>query len=122
MRVVATADLHGDLPNINAWPDGDVLVLAGDTCFLERNWRRPNSATFAPMRSNEWLGVAREKYTHIVGIAGNHDFAMESAPTLARGLDWTYLQDEEIVIDGFKFYGTPWSKTFLNWAFMKPDD
>jgi len=32
----------------------------------------------------------------------------------------TYLQDEEVVIDGIKFYGSPWQPEFMNWAFNLP--
>lgn len=118
MRIVATADLHGALPDISDWPDADVLVLAGDTGFLElgtTHWRGQLEPTL------DWLVACREKYAHVLGVAGNHDFGMRDDPKRARRLPWTYLQDEAVEIDGFKFYGTPWSKTFGHWAFMQPD-
>jgi Icc-related predicted phosphoesterase len=33
-----------------------------------------------------------------------------------------YLQDTETIINGKKFYGTPWTPSFNNWSFMKDDD
>jgi Icc-related predicted phosphoesterase len=30
-----------------------------------------------------------------------------------------YLQDQSVIIEGLKFYGSPWQPTFHNWAFNK---
>lgn len=122
MRIVATADLHGALPNISGWPEADVLVIAGDTEFLETPTLR--ELLDFPGQVEDvfiWLEKANAKYEHVIGIAGNHDFAMQGEPAWARKLPWTYLCDEALEINGLKFYGTPWSKTFMNWAFMQPD-
>ena len=35
--------------------------------------------------------------------------------------DIIYLQDSEVVIDGIKFYGSPYSNEFCNWAFMEDE-
>jgi 3',5'-cyclic AMP phosphodiesterase CpdA len=56
---------------------------------------------------NEWLGTL--KFKHKIIIAGNHDFAFEQNPEARSWItNATYLQDESIVIEGIKFYGSPW--------------
>lgn len=45
----------------------------------------------------------------------------EEDPALACSLltNATYLRDEETVINGIRFYGSPWSPKFFSWAFNK---
>ena len=31
-------------------------------------------------------------------------------------------KDSEVIIDGIKFYGSPWVTKFYDWAFMKLDE
>jgi Icc-related predicted phosphoesterase len=64
-------------------------------------------------------------YKHKIFIAGNHDFCFERfnnnyeevMSLLKTYPNITYLMDEEIIIDGVKFYGSPWQPEFYNWAF-----
>ena len=70
----------------------------------------------------QWLG--RFPHPHKVVIAGNHDkpFQVNQTEAISAliGNDPTihYLQDSAITIDGIKFYGSPWTPTFMNWYFM----
>jgi Icc-related predicted phosphoesterase len=114
-RIVATADLHGNLPEV---PQCDVLLVAGDVCPVsdhrldfQRRWLED---AFAP-----WL--LRAPAAAIVGIAGNHDFVAEADPALVRGLPWTYLCDETALAGGLKVHGSPFTPTFRDWAFMRDD-
>ena len=56
-------------------------------------------------------------------VAGNHDTSIERR--LIAKEEWAinggiiYLENEEVTIDGVKFYGSPHTPTFGNWAFMK---
>lgn len=61
---------------------------------------------------NAFLKPFPHQYKIVVG--GNHDHLLASSPDLGRELlqDAIYLQDEEIVINGIKIYGTPWQPTF----------
>ena len=54
----------------------------------------------------------------MVGVAGNHDFVGEIDSGALRDLDWHYLQDETVVIDGLSYFGSPWTSRFQDWAFM----
>ncbi len=116
MRVVCLADLHGYLPEV---PPCDVLLVAGDICPTDderperqRRWLR---STFA-----RWL--ADVPAATVVGVAGNHDFVGETDPSALRDLDWHYLQDETIEIDGLSVYGSPWTSRFQEWAFMLTEE
>lgn len=62
-------------------------------------------------------------------IAGNHDFAFQNKPhflsqyinaeTLSQ-YGCVYLEDSECVVNGVKFYGSPWQPWFHDWAFNLP--
>lgn len=117
MRFVCVADLHGFLPVV---PRCDVLLVAGDICptgderpETQRRWL---SSTFA-----RWLADVPAEV--VVGVAGNHDFVGEVDPDALRSLDWHYLQDESIEIDGLRYHGSPWTSRYEEWAFMlSPDE
>lgn len=109
MKICAIADTHQKHDQINI-PDGDVFVFAGDMTSFNRS--RQHYVKF-----NEWLGTL--PHAHKLVISGNHDELFQKQPDLARSLmtNCTYLEDDEIVIDGIKFYGSPWQKWFYDWAF-----
>ena len=69
----------------------------------------------------EWFG--KLPYAHKIFIAGNHDFFFErEKPEIIRkSIPETvhYLKDEEIVIDGIKIWGSPYTPWFFRWAFNK---
>lgn len=69
---------------------------------------------------NAWLG--RQRFKHKIVIAGNHDRLFERNKADAESIltAATYLQDQAIIIDGIKFYGSPWQPEFFSWAFNLP--
>jgi len=93
-------------------PNGDFLIFAGDMSMMGREQEI--------QRFNSFLGRLPHKYKII--IAGNHDFLFETNPERARSLitNAIYLEDESIEIEGIKFYGSPWSPWFYDWAFNLP--
>jgi hypothetical protein len=116
MRFVCVADLHGYLPEI---PPCDVLLVAGDVCPTDDERPETQShwlhSTFA-----SWLaGVPARS---VIGVAGNHEFVGERDPAALRELDWHYLQDEGLELDGVRYYGSPWTMRFQDWAFMLDED
>jgi Icc-related predicted phosphoesterase len=108
MRIACVSDLHGYFPEI---PDCDVLVLAGDYCPHTDGAVLWLNKRFAPWIENV------SKRCRIVGIAGNHDFPFETDADKINPMEWTYLQDSGCQIDGVKFWGTPYTPRFFDWAF-----
>jgi Icc-related predicted phosphoesterase len=125
MKIVATSDFHGSLPQI---PECDLLLIGGDICPIEgshkpasqRSWLRK---TFAP-----WLEEQPAK--EIVWILGNHDFVGElpGFNRIAEELPGVYLKDSSTVFfdyrsqKPFKIYGFPWTPNLKHWAFYKSDN
>lgn len=112
MRVVAISDTHNftrlDLPK------GDILIHCGDALMSGEEWELE--------RFNDWLKTL--KFKHIIYVAGNHDRIFEKDKKRAKAIlsHATYLEDRLIQVEGFKIYGSPWTPTFLNWAFMLPEE
>jgi Icc-related predicted phosphoesterase len=116
-RLVFVSDTHGYLQDVKL-PEGDILVHAGDLSSVGEI-----TEISKVMYQFEKL---LSKYSHIIFIAGNHDKLYERNLDLAKSLIYEknihYLQDEELVIDGIKFYGSPWTLEFFDWAFMYDRD
>lgn len=105
IRIIATADLHGELPDI---PECDLLLIGGDVC---PDGSLAFQAKWLDSKYRNWLQTIPAK--EIVGIAGNHDLIFEKAEHLVpHGLRWHYLKDSAIELYGFKIYGTPWQLPF----------
>jgi Icc-related predicted phosphoesterase len=116
MRICATSDFHGYLPD--DLPESDLLLIAGDVCPM---WNHDQTFQYTWLRTefSEWLSRQYERTQHIVGIAGNHDFALDEQT--GNSLPWTYLQDTSFAIGGIKIHGSPWTPRYGKWAYMKPD-
>ncbi|NIR16687.1 MAG: metallophosphoesterase [Desulfobacterales bacterium] len=115
MKLVLISDTHQRHKYLRM-PKGDVLVHAGDFCS-HGNYEEVK-------RFGDWLRTL--DYHHILFIAGNHDktfeFDLEKSLKLIpeetiTGGKIHYLQDGYIVLQGVKFYGSPWQPRFYNWAF-----
>jgi Icc-related predicted phosphoesterase len=110
MRIVTISDTH--LRHNIVVPDGDVLIHAGDLTM--------SGSIPEVIEATHWLHRLPHKYK--VVVAGNHDWLFQLAPEKARSLmnGLVYLQDEEIMIEGYHIFGTPWQPAFLAWAFNVP--
>lgn len=109
IRLVALSDTHGYHDQIVV-PDGDILICAGDWC---RDGRVDDAHEFL-----KWF--ASKKHKHKVLVAGNHDRVMETHPHLVSiPKSVTYLEDSGATIMGLKFWGSPCTPFFLNWAFNR---
>jgi Icc-related predicted phosphoesterase len=109
MRIAAISDTHNKHRKINI-PECDVFLHAGDISDFNRS--KNHYIDF-----NDWVGSIQAR--HKVIIAGNHDELFQKHPEEAKSImtNCTYLEDDWVVIDGFKIYGSPWQKWFYNWAF-----
>lgn len=112
MRIVAVADTHLYHDEL-AVPDGDVFVHAGDMC---RGGDLDELALAAA-----WIRSLPHP-TKIV-VAGNHDWAFALDRERAVGLlgpGITYLEDSGAIVDGVRFWGSPWQPSFNDWAYNLP--
>lgn len=108
MRLVCLSDTHSMHRQVDV-PDGDVLIHAGD-CL--------GAGTLEELDDlNDWLGSLPHR--HKILIAGNHDWCFQNDPVAARArvTQAVYLQDEGITLDQVRFWGSPWTPVFFDWAF-----
>lgn len=108
MKLVLISDTHEKHGKLTV-PDGDVLVHAGDLTY--------RGDFYATLEAAQWLRSLPHK--HKIVIAGNHDYLFEKKNKEARGLmdGLHYLENESVVIEGIKFYGSPVQPRFYDWAF-----
>eukprot|EP01059_Diplonema_ambulator_P033923 TRINITY_DN7365_c0_g1_i1.p1 TRINITY_DN7365_c0_g1~~TRINITY_DN7365_c0_g1_i1.p1 ORF type:complete len:291 (+),score=79.70 TRINITY_DN7365_c0_g1_i1:44-874(+) len=126
LRIVCVSDTHS-LEGAMRFkvPDGDVLVHAGD---FTNTGELHNVVKF-----NKWLGELPHKYK--VVIAGNHEtsFDVEAYPKIGKRFHSEpqdplqcraaltnmthYLENTACEIEGYKFWGSPWSPRFHDWGF-----
>lgn len=98
-------------------PDADVLICTGDFSFIHVESNLENTQKYV-----DWM--ANQPHKHKILCAGNHDWFMQDIyhnPELREQIDWKGVQllmDEEAIIDGVKFYVSPWVPRFFDWAFM----
>ena len=110
MRIIAISDTHGKHSAITALPAGDVLVHAGD--FM-RDWEDL-------LLFNHWLGLV--PFKHRIVCAGNHERPFQIHADQARSMltNAIYLENSGVTIDGLRFWGSPYTPEFMDWAFMYP--
>jgi 3',5'-cyclic AMP phosphodiesterase CpdA len=131
MRIAALSDQHGFLPDV---PDCDLLIVAGDVCPDRFG---PHFAGSHPefqkdwfdRKARPWLAGARAR--HRLLTWGNHDWCGErcgfdeDAPGTASSevLQILNAQSSDVEVGGERLHvwGSPWSKQFGFWAFMRPD-
>lgn len=119
MRITFISDTHTKHRFCeHALTGGDVLIHSGD--IMNSGWHEREVREFL-----DWFSEL--PYQHKIFVAGNHDRYFQIYPDLVRNMieesykhKLVYLQDEWIVIDGVKIYGTPWQPEFYNWAFNLP--
>lgn len=112
MQIVAISDTHGKHHDVKV-PDGDILIHCGD---VTRGGTKEQVLDFL-----EWF--AEQKHAHKIFVAGNHDFFFEETDLkkIRRIIrkEIIYLNDSSIEIKGVKFWGSPITPCFNNWAFNR---
>lgn len=125
MRIIATSDWHGNLPDL---PPADLLLLVGDILpdfEGSKDWRVIKQEKWFKERAvPHCQKIARET----VAVWGNHDFYgyyEEQREFGNKGGKVTILQDSgTLVFDEedhnlvpLYIYGMPWVKNLPSWAF-----
>lgn len=120
MKITYMSDLHFEFNEINTMQakarleGGDVLVLAGDVCPLRSFDRRVYLHTF--------LETAKERFKHVVAIAGNHEYYGSNFSDVAEIRKYyakfgvLFLENDLVEIDGVRFFGA------TLWTDMNKDD
>jgi len=115
MKIVIISDTHNKHKFLGTLPEADVIIHCGDMTSMGHSHEIVNFM--------KWFSNLTQ-CSHKICVAGNHDWMFEKANVLARKLvpdNVVYLEDEEVVIDGIKFYGTPVQKHFCGWAFNRSE-
>jgi Icc-related predicted phosphoesterase len=94
----------------------DVVIHSGDCSnYYDAYRNEPEVRDFI-----DWYKDVPVK--HKIYVAGNHDTSIERrmvTPGDFAEAGIIYLENAATVIDGIKFWGSPITPTFGNWAFMK---
>lgn len=123
MKLFCTSDTHTGHGHIrkSGWlpksGECDVLVHAGDY-----SGRGSVKDTWEFLH---WLNeMQKNRFSHVVFIAGNHDFICENESErfqelldLLKNPNIHYLNNSGVEIEGVKFWGSPWTPWFHDWAF-----
>ena len=116
MRIFHFSDSHGYHDLLDIPSDVDAVICSGDCS----NVRSPYENEHEVRGFVEWFSKIKVGYK--IYVAGNHDTSIEKR-LITRDYFATngiiYLENESIEIDGIKFYGTPYTPYFQDWAFMK---
>ncbi len=115
LHISDTHGFHGMFPD-NRFKDVDVVVHSGDCS----NWRDVGRNSVEVKDFIEWYKNVPVK--HKIFVAGNHDTSIERrmvTPGDFAAAGIIYLENQGTTIDGVKFWGSPYTPTFGDWAFMK---
>lgn len=137
MRICFISDTHCRNPNL---PEADLLIHCGDLTG--------KGSVDAFKQEVRWLDIVKPKFPlGVIFVPGNHDKGLDLnyikrfqdkwekdpyhnyKPALLDGHHYairdlfknagiTLLISEGIEIEGIKFYGSPFTPTFMDWAFM----
>jgi Icc-related predicted phosphoesterase len=115
-RLVLISDTHQRHKGI-VLPEGDILVHSGDITMMGDLTELHGAA--------HWM--AEQPFEYIIAIAGNHDWCFQNdnryeARKIMVGEGLTYLEDSSVEYKGLKFWGSPDTREFNNWAFNRNSD
>lgn len=117
LKIWHISDTHTFHEMLSVPENIDVVIFSGD-CSNPQNTLQ-NS--FEVLTFLKWFGQLPIK--HKIFVAGNHDVSIERKMILKN--DFTdngiiHLWDKEMVIEGMKIYGSPYTPSFgVGWAFNK---
>jgi Icc-related predicted phosphoesterase len=118
-KIVFISDTHNKHKHLtskgmgNILGSGDYLIHCGD-CTSMGHKHEINGFL-------DWF--SNTDFKHKIFIAGNHDFGFEQQTDIDqeyKDKGVIYLFDNDVTIDGIKFYGSPWQPEFHDWAFNLP--
>ena len=113
VKLVFISDTHGLHGNMKTIPDGDILVHCGDGLNVG------SSSDFWSFAG--W--IKNLPHPHKIFVPGNHDRFFQNSELTAREImsGIHILIDQSVIVEGIKFYGSPWTPTFYDWSFMQDE-
>lgn len=123
MRICIVSDTHGYHNSVVMPSDIDILIHCGDSTINGEMWEMKNFL--------EWF--SNQKAVHKIFINGNHEVqvckkSLNSTRSFTQLMvdehnknfftDIIYLENQSIEIEGLKFYGSPMTPEFFDWAYM----
>jgi Icc-related predicted phosphoesterase len=111
MKLTFISDTHNKHNQVTI-KETDILFHTGD---MTSRGRLPEVKAFL-----HWF--SKQPAEHKILIAGNHDWLFAKDPNTAKLLleeypNITYLQDQTVIINNLRIYGSPWQPRFYDWAF-----
>jgi Icc-related predicted phosphoesterase len=115
-KIVCISDTH-NLHQKIIIPECDILIHAGDAT---------GRGTLKEVSSFLYW-FSQQPAKHKVFVAGNHDWLFETDPFMAKDLvaqysDVIHLENSSTEVMGLKFYGSPITPRFFDWAFNADND
>ena len=109
---------HMTHDQLNIPKDTDLLIHSGDWA----NYRDEVKNELECKQFIEWVGKELSHIPYKIFVPGNHNTFECNNLKYARGL-WKevgveLLIDEHIEVEGYKIFGSPYTPSFGNWAFM----
>jgi Icc-related predicted phosphoesterase len=116
MNILAISDTHSMHNNFedSYFKDVDMVIHAGDCS----NYRDPYRNEQEVRDFITWFSSLSVKYK--IYIAGNHDTSIEHGLITEdnfKQANITYLEHEDIEIEGIRLFGSPYTPRFNDWAF-----
>lgn len=126
MNIIAVSDLHGNLIHLDK--SADILIIAGDWSPLYCQHCYDSMISWIDKKFIPWM--CKQNVSDIIFIPGNHDlvctysvFEKDLNNILLRHNAINkvhYLNNSSIILNGYKFYGTPNNESPRGWAFSDP--
>jgi Icc-related predicted phosphoesterase len=116
MKIWHISDTHGYHDLLKVPYDIDMIIHSGDCS----NPRDPYNNEPEVRDFIDWFKMIPVKYK--IYVAGNHDTSIEKKLVTKKDFEDAgiiYLENESVEIEGIKFFGSPHTPQFGQWAFMK---
>ena len=124
MTITTISDLHGYLPLLQPC---DIVCICGDISPIEFDRNNDKCIHWFKTKFLNWC--SKLDCDKIIFIAGNHDRCLELLGSKINHLiqeyelqdKVIYLENQEYIYNGLKFYGCPNVEHLVHWAFYTHD-
>jgi len=119
LRIFHFGDTHSYHDLLKVPKAIDIMIFSGDCS----NVKDPYNNESEVRAFIDWY--ASQKSTYKIFVAGNHDTSIEKNLVKARDFKDNgviYLENDFIIIEDLKIWGSPFSPIFGDWSFMRSRD